>query len=230
MLRPLILTVSTVASLAAGSFIAEGRGTGSPVVARALGPAPHSQLDARDALNDAVAAAVIGSVSRQFDSDDVTVKLDDVRIAPASIQDREVRGQGRLRLDGDSQWIPFEFAALYDTGSTEVTYPRLNLGDAGVATADAALARSLATKVDAALRAEFEGQAVSWTPGASTIAGEGGRFIRVSGTGVADFGVEGQAPARVEGLYDSKSARWVRVNYELGAGESARETPVLASL
>lgn len=229
MLRPLILTASTLASLAAGSFIAEGRGTTSPVVARAVGAAAHSQLDAHDALNDAVAAAVIGSVSRQFDSSDVTVKLDDVRIAPASIQDREVTGQGRLRLDGDPQWIPFRFAALYDTASTEVTYPRLKLGASGVSAADATLARSLAVKVEAALRAEFSGQGVSWTPGPATVAGDG-RYLRVAGTGVADFGSDGEAPAHVEGLYDRRDARWVRVNYELGSGEPLRDAPAVASL
>lgn len=216
MLRPMLLTVSTLASLAAGSLIAEGRDAGAAPVARALDSTAHSRMDARDPLQDAVAAAVIGSVARQFDTDDVTVKLDRVDTLPASIQDREVQGTGRVRLDGDPQWIPFRFAALYDTESTEVTYPRLQLGEAGRTAATPALARSLSNRVGTALAAEFEGQPVSWTAGPVTVSGDGARFVRVSGTGVADFGVEGQVPAQVEGLYDRRQSRWLRVNYELG--------------
>lgn len=230
MLRPLLLTVSTVASLAAGSLIAEGRDSRAVPVARAVDSTPHSRMDARDPLQDAVAAAVIGSVARQFDTDDVTVKLDQVRTTPASIQDREVQGTGRVRLDGDPQWIPFRFAALYDTGSTEVTYPRLQLGEAGRTAATPALSRSLAERIGTALAAEFEGQPVAWTAGPVTVSDDGARFVRVSGTGVADFGAEGQVPAQVEGLYDRRRARWLRVNYELGGAEVEPAPVQVASL
>lgn len=221
MYRPLLLSLTTAASLAAGSMIAHGRSAVDPVVARALQPVPHAAFDSREQVADAVAAAVIGSVSRQFDTADVTVKLDAVNVAPASVQDREVLGSGRLRLAGDPQWIPFRFAALYDTESTEVTHPRLQLGDdRPLAGADAALARSLDAKVGAALESEFAGQPVAWTLREANVAAHGTRFVHVVGTGIADFGAEGAVQAEVQGLYDRQAGRWLRVNYELGADEA----------
>jgi hypothetical protein len=229
MLRPVLLTACTAALLLAGSVVADGR----DAIASPRGSTERAALQAgaptRDSLQDAVAAAVIGSVSRQFDSDDVTVKLDEVRVVPASIQDQEVQGTGRLRLDGDPQWIPFRFVVLYDTQSAEVTYPRLQLGETTVAQADPALTRSLSERVDSALATEFEGQPVRWAAGKTTVSSASDRFVRVSARGEADFGVEGRVPAIVEGLYDRRDARWVRVNYELG-GEDQAPAAIVASL
>lgn len=224
MFRPVFLALSTVASLAAGSMIAHGRDASAPVVAEAVA-SPHTSLQSRDLVADAIGAAVIGSISRQFDTADVTVKLEAVNVAPASVQDREVAGAGRLQLAGDPQWIPFRFAALYDTESTEVTHPHLQLGDdRPAAVADAALARSLDAKIAAALESEFAGQPVAWTLEESSIAAHGSRFVHVVGSGVADFGAEGRVETEVQGLYDRKAGRWLRVNYELGAGDGWAET------
>lgn len=214
--RPVLLTLGTVVSLAAGSMLAHGRDAVAPSAAN-VATAPDTRQAGAEQMNDALAAAVIGSIARQFDTGDVTVQLGKVDVVAMSIRDRELRGTGRLRIDGDPQWIGFRFTALYDTENTEVTYPRLRLDGASSATAaDAALARSLQAKVASALDAEFAGQPVTWTQRATTVAGTPGRFVRVSGTGVADFGVDGQVDARVEALYDRTTRRWVRMSYELG--------------
>lgn len=222
MFRSLILAVGSLTAVATGSMFANADGN-API--RQM-PALSAPAPSADALDDGMAAAVIGSVARQFDTDDVTVTLDEVRIAPASVQDREVLGTGRLRIDGDGQWIPFRVAAIYDTASAEVTYPRLTIGApaAAAAPADAVLARALDRQVSRALHAEFAGQPVSWMPGTATMAAHGQRFVHVQGQGVADFGPEGDVPARVDALYDSRSGRWLRVTYSLGDEDA--EPPV----
>lgn len=212
-------------------MIAHGRDAAAPVKARAIHTLDASAA-ARNVVDDAVAAAVIGSISGQFDTDDVTVQLGDVDVMPLSVRDREVQGSGRLRIDGDAQWIPFRFAALYDTEVAEVSQPRLQLGAAGTArAADADLAQSLQARVASAMATEFVGQPVSWTQGGASVSGGDARFVRVSCTGVADFGSEGQVDARVDALYDRRSGRWLRVSYELGqAVESPTARNAVASL
>ena len=42
------------------------------------------------------------------------------------------------------------------------------------------------------------------------------RYVRIHAAGLADFGLDGSTPARVEGLYDRGRNAWLRVNYELG--------------
>ncbi|MFZ5656413.1 MAG: hypothetical protein ACOY37_05050 [Pseudomonadota bacterium] len=223
--RPVLLTLATVATLAAGTMIAHGRDSASAVVAQAAAPAAVSAID------DAVAAAVIGSISGQFDTDDVTVQLADVDAVPLSIRDRELRGSGRLRIDGHAQWIPFRFAALYDTQNAEVSQPRLQLGGAGAATtADASITRGLEAQVAQALTAEFAGQPVAWKQGATRVSTEDSRFVHVVGKGLADFGAEGRVDARVDALYDRRTGRWLRVSYELGGSEDALAGGAVASL
>lgn len=223
--RPALLALATVATLAAGTMIAHGRDGSPRVVAQAAAPAAASAVD------DAVAAAVIGSISGQFDTDDVTVQLTDVDAVPLSIRDRELRGSGRLRIDGHAQWIPFRFAALYDTQNAEVSQPRLQLGTAGAGSAaDAAIARGLEARVAQALAAEFAGQPVTWKQGATRVSTADSRFVHVVGSGLADFGAEGRVDARVDALYDRRTGRWLRVSYELGPSDEALVGGTVASL
>ena len=218
-LRTVLLSVGTFSALAATSLVAGNRTVPAPLVAKPVAAA-EARLEAREKVDDAVAAAVIGSISRQFDAGDVVVQLGSVAILPASIQDRRVSGDGRLQIGGDNEWIPFRFDATYDTASAEATYPQLTLGgDAGGVAADSALAASLDRQVATALRAEFQNQPVRWTQGeveASSI----GRYMRVQGQGIADFGDDGATPAQVQGLYDSVAKRWIRLHYELGPAAS----------
>ena len=216
-LRTALLTVGTFSALAATSLVAGNRTPPAPLVAKPVFPAAEARLEAREQVDDAVAAAVIGSISRQFDAGDVMVQLDRVAILPASIQDRQVSGDGRLQIGGDGEWIPFRFDATFDTESAEVTYPQLTLGGAEAQSVakGSTLAASLDRQVETALRSEFQSQPVRWTSG-DVQAAPLGRFVRVQGQGIADFGSDGATPAQVQGLYDSVAKRWIRVHYELG--------------
>ncbi|HEY4583811.1 MAG TPA: hypothetical protein VIG88_13275 [Lysobacter sp.] len=216
-LRTVLLAAGTFSALAATSLVAGNRTAPAPLVAKPVAAAAQARLEAREQIDDAVAAAVIGSISRQFDAEDVVVQLGRVAILPASIQDRQVSGNGRLQIGGDGEWIPFRFDATYDTASAEVTYPQLTLGgeDASTVATGSPLAASLGRQVAAALRSEFQNQPVRWTAG-DVQAASIGRYVRVQGQGIADFGDEGATPAQVQGLYDSVARRWIRVHYELG--------------
>ena len=230
MYRPILLTLATAVSLAAGTIVADGRAAHAPVAATALSTA-ESRVEAARMVDDAVAAALIGSISGQFDTDDVTVQLEDVDLAPLSPRDREVRGSGRLRIDGEPQWIAFRFAALFDTETAEVSQPRLEIGSTSRATtADARVAKGLESRVATALAREFAGQPVRWTPGTTRVADGDTRYAHVIGTGRADFGVEGEVDATVDALYDRRTGRWLRVSYELGGSDAGALDGAVASL
>ena len=216
-LRTTLLSVGTFSVLAATSLVT-GR---HPAAAAPSEPAAPTSLPAPERVDDAVAAAVIESITHQFQTGDVVVQLGKVDVRPASIQDREVVGGGKLRLDGQGEWIPFRFAAMYDTASDEVTYPKLDLQAGAARTMDthSTLAASLDRQVDQALETEFQSQPVTWSLAKARVAGVG-RYLRIEGEGLADFGADGNTPAQVEGLYDTVAKRWVRVHYELGPGSA----------
>ena len=44
----------------------------------------------------------------------------------------------------------------------------------------------------------------------------GGRLLRINAEGIADFGLDGSTPVRIEALYDRVAGAWQRVNYDLG--------------
>lgn len=217
-LRTTLLSIGTFSALAATSMIAGVQAPAAASTARVQAPPPTLQATKVD---DAIAASVIESISRQFETGDVVVQLDDVQVRPASIQDRRVTGAGRLRIDGAADWVPFRFDAMYDTASAEVTYPQLDLGGAASTplAVTSAIAESLDGQVSRALKAEFQSQRVHWSLADARVS-ELGRFKRVQGSGVADFGADGSTPAQVEGLYDTAARRWVRVRYELGAADA----------
>ena len=204
--------------------------TASPQVdirAQAIGPAPQSRAEGDLAMDGAVAAAVIGAVSNQFGEHRVEVKLDNVAVQPASLRDRDVSGEGRIRIgddtsegDAGSQWIPFQFQALYDTQTASVSHPALVIGD-GAATAealalDAPLAAALGARIDEALALEFEQQPAQMIVDRVTTSPAGARYLRVEALGTADFAAEGTTPAQVQALYDRKTGQWLRLAYELG--------------
>lgn len=232
-LRHVLLSVGAFSALAATSLTAGHRAapTALPLAAKSVDAPASARLEAREQVDDAIAAAVIGSVARQFDASDVVVQLGRVTVTPASIQDRQVDGEGRLRIGGQGDWISFRFAGLYDTTSAEVTYPRLQLGggDRKPLEGGSELAGSLDRQVTAALGNEFRDQPVSWSRG-EVQATDLGRYVRVEGSGVADFGAEGSTPAQVQGLYDAVARRWVRVHYELGPASEWTTGNAVASL
>jgi len=213
-----VLTSAVIAVTAMGS---QNAAAVAPLAiqAQALETRPQSRMEGDEAMDNAVAAAVIGAVAKQFGEQQVAVKLDQVAVKPASPRDRSVNGEGRLQLGGEAEWIPFEFSVMYDTVATEVTYPQLKIGGqvAGNAiAADSKVALALTARVDAALRSEFDGQQVGITFDRVATKTIGKRFLHVTGSGSADFGAEGATPAHVEAVYDHSNDKWMHVAYELG--------------
>jgi hypothetical protein len=220
-MRRSVLTVALVSlcGLAVASVVTRG-GMAIPTLAvEAAETAPESRIEGDQAMDGAIATAVIAAVGRQFDEARVEVKLDSVSVQPASIQDRAVDGHGRLQLGKDRAWIPFRFEALYDTESTAVSSPRLVLGESrpgSEVTSDSDIARTLAARVDTALHEEFSQQPFDLVIDRVVTQDAGERLVQVRGTGTVDFGPEGATATRIDALYDPVEARWLRVDYELG--------------
>lgn len=203
-------------------------GTPTMIHAQSLDSRPASRMEGDEAMDAAVAAAVIGAVAQQFGETEVAVKLDQVAVDAASLRDRTVSGDGRVQLGGDPVWIPFQFAALYDTVGTTVSYPQLKIGggaDAQSLAGNSTIALALSSQVDAALRNEFPQQPVEMVMERFTTSAIGTRYLRVKGTGTADFGVEGTTAAQVEALYDRSKRQWLRVSYELGTTSNWADRP-----
>ncbi|OHE83258.1 MAG: hypothetical protein A2579_06670 [Lysobacterales bacterium RIFOXYD1_FULL_69_11] len=189
------------------------------VVAQAATSAPGTRMEAEQALDASVAAALIGAVAGQFDEDNVEVRLTDVDVEEASLRDRQLLGRGELKLGESNEWIPFGFEALYDTVESVVSYPRLTLADGASAKPvdlDTSIATTLSDRAEAALVDEFAQQPVSLALEDVRSVDAGERYLRVDASGTADFGREGNAAAQVHGLFDQQENRWVRVSYELG--------------
>lgn len=232
---PLAFALLSAAGLLTTAIAAQrSTAPGSPAAAaaqqveihgRAIGPAAQSRAEGDLAMDDAVAAAVIGAVSSQFGERRVEVKLDTVSVQPASLRDRNVSGHGRILIGesnaaDDSRWIPIEFNALYDTRNASVSYPALVFGEAG-STADelaldAPLAVALGARIDAALAREFAQQPAQMVLDRVTTSPAGARYLRVEAMGTADFASEGTTAAQVEALYDPRTGEWIRLAYELG--------------
>lgn len=210
----------------------------SMLQAQALDRAPETRMEAVAAMDSALAAAVIGAVAGQFDEDAVAVKLDGVDVTAASFRERALQGRGQIRIGDGTEWIPFEFAALYDTGTGTASYPRLTIGagDASETLAlDSTAAVSLATRTRTLIADEFPGQPVELTLVDLRGSPAGPRHTRIDGSGTVEFGSDGSAAARIHGLYDPNAGRWLQVRYELGAapesvapGEAASVSAPLA--
>ena len=219
----LSLAILLTVSLGAGAVATQTKPAGaSPAIrAKALGGGAESPATGREALDSAVAAAVVGALSEQFDGRTVSIKLDKLDVQPSSIRDRIVSGEGRLQIGGDEDWVGFRFRTLYDTSLGNASYPELTLG--GISTGerevpnDSLLVRQLDENVVGLLGKEFGNQAVRLQLDRITTVEAGKRYLRISASGIADFGREGTTPAQVEALYDRRDNAWLRVNYELGS-------------
>jgi len=220
--RPLAVAAMAACGVLTSVAIAQGQQTAAPtwIQATALEPQSESRIEAAQAMNDTLAAAVIGAISTQFGERKVEVRLDSVAVEPASLRDRLVAGSGRLRIGDDPSWIAFQFETLFDTRNAVATEPALVLGDPDPDTRaialESTLARELDRRVDAALDAEFAGQPVELVTTSVTTAEAGQRYLQVKALGTADFAAEGTTPAQIQGLYDRQAQEWVRVDYELG--------------
>lgn len=214
-----LFTAGLLTSAIAGQSTRPDSAPLAPIKAEATTAAPQSRIEGDEAMDDAVAAAVIGAVAGQFGERKVTVKLDSVDVAPSSIRDRAVSGDGRLQIGDDSDWVTFRFKAQYDTQAASVSYPYLTLGGGDGAKPvglETPMAKTLLAHVDRVVSREFAGQPVVIAFEQVKSVEASGRYVRVEATGSADFRAEGTTPAVVQALYDRKTNEWVNVGYELG--------------
>lgn len=199
-----------------------------PVVAAAENRTPQSRVEGVQAINDALAAALVGAIATQFDKRLIEVKLDRVESTLAGLVQRELHGNARMRIGNDAPWIPVTFTALYDTSSGTVGFPSLVLGADGPGHAlpvDDRLSRQLADEVHARLGSEFSGQAVHFRIDQAKVVEVGHHFLQLDANGVADFGVEGTTTAVINALYDPDTQRWIHLSYELGPAANRNDEP-----
>jgi len=197
------------------------------VVGKSLAPAPQSRGQGAAAIDDATAAALIGAISSQFGERPVQVRLGRVEVKPAGFAQREVQGNGQLRIGRDA-WIPFGFRSLYDTEQAIAVSPELTLGATPPDRAEprsGRLAASLAREIADRLRGEFPQQSAIVRIVAVHSALAGADHLRVEADGDVGFGADGTAPMHMHGLYDPRRGEWLQLAYELG---SDAVTPSLA--
>lgn len=197
------------------------------VVGKALN-LPKTRAEGREAIDAAVAAAIIGTISTQFGERKVEVRLDHVFATPNSLIESDIAGDGRLLIGDadDDDWLPFRFACLYDTAGATASAPRLLIGGNAPGQplgADSPIATQLREQVQARLVAEFRDQPVHFLLDRADALETGKRYMRIEANGAADFGREGSTPADIHALYDRREGSWVRVTYELGSTANRKD-------
>jgi hypothetical protein len=194
-------------------------------------PGAKSQKDAlareRETLDGVVAASLVGALSEQLGDRPVKIKLKQVDVQVTSLRDRMVSGQGELQIDTAQDWIGFRFSTLYDAIFESAGYPELSIGTVGpggrTLPNDSRLVRELDDRVVGMLGKEFGYQRVRLQLDRIDTVEAGTRYLRIDANGIADFGLDGTAPTRVEALYDREQNAWLRVSYTLDS------TPPVAS-
>jgi len=195
-----------------------------PSAAQAAGaPAAHRQASSGDeALDNAVAAVVVAALVEQMNTPSIEVNIDAFDVAISSVRDRNVSGQGRMRVGDDADWIGFRYSTVYDTTFNSAGYPRITIGGVSAGERevpnDATLVRQLEDRVATELDRQFGNRAARLQLDEITTVEGGKRLLRITARGIADLGLQGNTPVRIEALYDQVAGAWQRVNYELGAG------------
>jgi hypothetical protein len=185
----------------------------------------------RETLDGVVAASLVGALSEQLGDRPVKVKLKHVDVQVTSLRDRLVSGQGELQIDTAQDWIGFRFSTLYDAIFENAGYPELSIGTVGpggrTLPNDSKLVRELDDRVVTMLGEEFGYQRVRLQLDRIDTIEAGVRYLRIDASGIADFGIDGTAPTRVEALYDREQNGWLRVAYTLdGTPPPASPAPV----
>lgn len=187
-------------------------------------PAPVAERQASsgdEALDNAVAAVVVAALTEQLGNQAIAVRLDSIDVRISSLRDRAVSGEGRMRVGDDPDWIGFRYRTVYDTTFGSAGYPELTIGGVGAGEREVPNDAMLVAQLDARITAELDkqfgaGSARLQLDRISTVEA-GKRFLRISATGMADFGLNGTTPIRIESLYDTAKLAWQRVDYGLGA-------------
>ncbi len=184
-------------------------------------PAHATGVNGQQRLQDAVASVVVVALTEQFDGKPISVGIDSYEVRVSGARERVVSGRGRVDIEGSKDPITFNYRTLYDVLSSDAGYPTISIAGVGGSAErsvpnDSTLVGELDRRVVAALSQELGGRQV-WLQLDSIESFESaGRYVRIQATGLADFGIDGSTPARVEALYDRNESAWLRVNYELG--------------
>ena len=106
-------------------------------------------------------------------------------------------------------------------------YPELRIGEGGsdgrAVPNDAQLVRELDDRVVELLAQEFGYQNVRLQLDRISTVQAAQRYLRIEATGIADFGLDGAAPTRVDALYDPTRNAWLRVAYKLQPSSAGSE-------
>ncbi|WP_460823670.1 hypothetical protein [Lysobacter olei] len=224
LLRTVISSAVLASAGAVGAFTAapapESAPQPAPIFqAAALEQTAESRVEGDLAMDDAVAASLVGAITLQFAKQKVEVRLKKLAVAPLSLRDRAVSGEAQVRIGDDDVWIPLAFNALYDTQDSVVTQPRLVFGSeapSSMLPQGSQLVRGLSQQVNQALASEFGQQPVEMRIDHASASPAGSRYLHVQAVGQALFEGEGTEHASVEALYDRRTGQWLRVNYDLG--------------
>ena len=220
LLTAILVTALVGCVLLGSSVVAEATAAQGQIVGISLAAPPQSRMQARQVIDDATAAALIGAISSQFDEPNVVVKLDHVEATPAGIIQRELNGTGRLQIGNDETWVPFRFQALYDTQQASVGNPKVALGDTGSsdqgAMADATMTNKLTAAVAQRLHLEFAQQQVGIVLDPVRTVAAGKNYLQVQARGTPSFGKDGATDADIHALYDVRNGQWAQLGYELG--------------
>ncbi|TYT23804.1 hypothetical protein FZO89_16415 [Luteimonas viscosa] len=219
--RRTIRVLLLAACLATVPVLAQSAPVATPPAVQPTVPAPQRLATSGDeALDNAVAAVVVAALVEQMNTPSIAVAIESFDVVIASVRDRTVSGQGRMRLGDDAEWIGFRYSTLYDTTFASAGYPRIMIGGVSAGERevpnDSVLVRQLEERVAVELDRQFgDTEARLQLDDITTVEG-GRRLLRINAAGIADFGRNGNTPVRIEALYDQVANAWQRVNYELG--------------
>lgn len=225
LIKPALIAAALFASAAvltpANGGMPAGEGA-AKFESRAL-RAPQSRMEADAAIDASVAGALVGAIVTSFDEREVQVQLGDVQLHALDLEQSEASGQGRLLLgkEGEGEWIPFTFTALYDAQRSTASMPRLQIGRAHALEegtpldGDSDIAQQLHRNLASRLEIEFPDQRPGLILGDLRMHRASAGHASVQAVGTVDFGDDGWTMATVDALYDTRSQRLVRVDYSL---------------
>lgn len=165
-------------------------------------------------IDETLVGALIEAIVRQLDGRAVEVKLDTV-----AQQGDGLAGTGKLRLEGEDEWMGFRFRLPQD-------YRTVGVGDAGIEIGGITVDEHHVPN-DPRLLSLLEGEILAVLSKGNSQAPArlqldrietleaGGRYRRINTTGVADFGRDGTRPIRIEALYDQHKNLWLYTRYWL---------------
>ena len=224
LLLAMLIAAAPCAPVAAGEGTAGGGGA-----ADTTPPSPPTG----EQVQAAVAAVLVATLGERFPGTTPEVRLGTLEIESTGPRDHVAHCVGFLQFTGDGgdEWLAFRYRTRYDPLFGTAGYPEIALGGNGEADGerfvpnDATLLGDLEARVAADLEAyPGAGRVYLQLDDISSIQ-SGERFVHIEADGVADFGTGGNTPAKIEAVYDLRTATWLSIETALGpnirAGEDA---------